>query len=99
MSGPLGAGLRLLPPLLLKNGSASPRRFFLYFPIFSSRLSLDGLVILEGMHLFIGKEVILSQHDRGIRELLAPKLTNLLESEKMRHHCIIENMRNSGNWT
>ena len=56
------------------------------------------------MHLFIGKEVVLSQHDRGIRGLLAQEVTDLIEIDEMEHHwhlidyhCIIDNMRNSGN--
>ena len=55
------------------------------------------------MHLFIGKEVILSQHDRGMRGLLALELADLLDIDEMRHHGhlmddhrIFKDMQNSG---
>ena len=56
------------------------------------------------MHLFIGKEVVLSQHDRGIRGLLAQEVTDLIEIEEMGNHehliddhRIFKNVQNSGN--
>ena len=86
MSAPLGAGLRLLP-FLPKNGSASHRRFFpLLFPLSPLATHRYGLVLWVRMHLFIGKEVVLSQHDRDIRGLLAPEVTDLFEIDEMEHH-------------
>ena len=83
MSAPLGAGVRLFP-FLPKNGFGFASPFFpLLIPLYPLTIHRDGLVFWVLMHLFIDKEVVLSQHDRGTQKLLAQEVTDLIEIDAM----------------